>query len=96
MPLAFDTIVESSPDTWTIETAGSGPSGRLPLTAEMLREQPSGDIFGLTQNAGMGWDPARAAAPAVPHPQHPGRHPRAPTAGRSPSAITPATGRSAS
>jgi putative YjhG/YagF family dehydratase len=24
----------------------------------MLRERPSGDLFGWTQNAGMGWDPA--------------------------------------
>ena len=63
MSLAFDTIVESSPETWTVETAGSGPSGRLPLTAEMLREQPSGDIFGLTQNAGMGWDPRELLRP---------------------------------
>jgi putative YjhG/YagF family dehydratase len=30
----------------------------LPLTAEMLRDRPSGDIFGWTQNAGMGWNPA--------------------------------------
>jgi putative YjhG/YagF family dehydratase len=29
----------------------------LPLTEDMLRERPSGDIFGLTQNAGMGWAP---------------------------------------
>ena len=34
---------------------GDGPEGRLPLTAEMLRNEPSGNIFGLTQNAGMGW-----------------------------------------
>jgi xylonate dehydratase len=63
MPLAFDTIVESSPETWRIETVGSGPSGRLPLTAEMLLEHPSGDIFGLTQNAGMGWDPRELLRP---------------------------------
>jgi putative YjhG/YagF family dehydratase len=63
MPLAFDTIVGSSPDSWTIETAGSGPAGRLPLTPEMLREQPSGDIFALTQNAGMGWDPRELLRP---------------------------------
>jgi xylonate dehydratase len=63
MPLAFDTIVESSPDTWTIETTGAGPSGRLPLTPTMLLEQPSGDIFGLTQNAGMGWDPRELLRP---------------------------------
>src|SRR3954469_10013205 len=35
--------------------AGEGPNGRLPLTPEMLRESPSGDLFGLTQNVGMGW-----------------------------------------
>jgi putative YjhG/YagF family dehydratase len=29
----------------------------LPLTAEMLLDRPSGDLFGLSQNAGMGWDP---------------------------------------
>ena len=41
-----------------IETSrieGDGPDGHLPLTAEMLRNEPSGNIFGLTQNAGMGW-----------------------------------------
>jgi len=36
---------------------GDGPGGRLPLTPEMLRHEPSGNIFGLTQNAGMGWRP---------------------------------------
>src|SRR5215468_8189274 len=35
-----------------------GPRGILPVTAEMLRERPSGDLFGWTQNAGMGWAPA--------------------------------------
>src|SRR5438105_15728923 len=38
---------------------GEGPAGRLPLTEEMLREAPSGDLFGLTQNVGMGWSAAR-------------------------------------
>ena len=38
--------------------AGTGPPGQLPLTARMLRESPSGDLFGLTQNVGMGWNPA--------------------------------------
>src|ERR1044071_8719401 len=36
---------------------GEGPAGRLPLTPEMLRHEPSGNLFGLTQNAGMGWHP---------------------------------------
>ncbi len=43
---------------YQIATRAAGPGGRLPLTPELLRERPSGDIFGLTQNAGMGWDPA--------------------------------------
>ena len=59
----FDAIVESDASQWTVATTGAGPSGRLPLTAEMLLERPSGDIFGLTQNAGMGWDPAQLGRP---------------------------------
>src|SRR2546428_6115370 len=56
-------ILESSPSTWEITTAGDGPRGSLPLTAEMLLERPSGDIFGLTQNAGMGWDSRELGRP---------------------------------
>ena len=36
-----------------------GPQGKLPLSETMLRERPSGDLFGWTQNAGMGWEPAK-------------------------------------
>src|SRR3954463_14383911 len=45
-------------DIYNLKTKASGPAGQLPLTPEMLLERPSGDIFGLTQNAGMGWNPA--------------------------------------
>lgn len=45
------------PGVFTVRTRAPGPAGRLPLTPEMLRERPSGDLFGLTQDAGMGWDP---------------------------------------
>ncbi len=41
-----------------VRTRVAGPAGALPLTPEMLRERPSGDLFGWTQNAGMGWEPA--------------------------------------
>jgi putative YjhG/YagF family dehydratase len=41
-----------------VRTHAPGPSGSLPFTASMLRERPSGDLFGWSQNAGMGWDPA--------------------------------------
>src|SRR4029434_11269330 len=43
---------------YQIRTRAAGPAGTLPLTEELLRNSPSGDIFGLTQNAGMGWEPA--------------------------------------
>ena len=41
-----------------VTTHAAGPAGSLPLTPEMLRERPSGDLFGWTQNAGMGWTPS--------------------------------------
>jgi putative YjhG/YagF family dehydratase len=42
-------------------TKTAGPEGQLPLTAEMLLSEPSGNLFGMTQDAGMGWDPAAVA-----------------------------------
>ena len=46
------------PAIYDIQTDAPGPTGRLPLTPVMLRTLPSGDIFGWTQDAGMGWNPA--------------------------------------
>ncbi len=46
-------------DLYEIPTHAPGPQGKLPLTPQMLREWSSGDLFGLTQNVGMGWDPAK-------------------------------------
>ena len=43
----------------------------------MLLDRPSGDLFGLTQNAGMGWDPRELGRPQFLILSHPGRHPRA-------------------
>src|SRR6202789_1231008 len=45
------------------KTHARGPEGALPITAEMLLTQPSGNLFGLSQNAGMGWEPARMLDP---------------------------------
>src|SRR6266568_1247474 len=61
--VGFEDIVESSRELWTVQTAGAGPRGSLPLTGEMLLEWSSGDLFGLTQNAGMGWDPRELTRP---------------------------------
>jgi len=48
-----------------VRSKAAGPEGRLPLTPEMLLERPSGDLFGLTQNVGMGWNPAEAGRKPV-------------------------------
>ena len=61
--ITFERIVDSDRSILGVQTTGAGPTGRLPLTAEMLLERPSGDIFGLTQNAGMGWDPSELGRP---------------------------------
>ena len=52
----FRAIVgESDPALFAVRTRAEGPAGSLPIDDAMLREWPSGDLFGLTQNAGMGW-----------------------------------------
>jgi putative YjhG/YagF family dehydratase len=60
MSLPADLFSAAREEIFQIKTKAPGPAGTLPLTAEMLRDRPSGDIFGLTQNAGMGWDPSEA------------------------------------
>jgi xylonate dehydratase len=51
------------PALMDVRTRAAGPAGALPFTARMLRERPSGDLFGWSQNAGMGWDPAALGGP---------------------------------
>ena len=47
-------------DPGTVRSHARGPVGSLPIEPEMLLSSPSGDLFGLTQNAGMGADPREA------------------------------------
>ena len=49
----------------SVATHAPGPSGQLPITPEMLLNQPSGNLFGLSMNVGMGWDPAHLLGPEV-------------------------------
>src|SRR5262245_65338666 len=51
------------PTLYDIQTQARGPQGELPLTDEMLRNWSSGDLFGLTQAAGMGWKPEELLGP---------------------------------
>ena len=48
-----------------VQSKAKGPAGELPLTEDMLLNAPSGDVFGLSMDAGMGWDPAELMRPAV-------------------------------
>ena len=55
---AFASLVEAAdPAVYDIQTNAAGPAGSLPLTDDLLRHAPSGDIFGLTMDVGMGWQP---------------------------------------
>jgi putative YjhG/YagF family dehydratase len=53
-PVAIDAADETIYD---VQTKAEGPAGSLPLDPDFLRNAPSGDIFALSQNAGMGWNP---------------------------------------
>jgi putative YjhG/YagF family dehydratase len=57
-------VLESSPETLHgVVTHAAGPEGALPLSAEMLLREPSGNLFALSQNAGMGWEASRLLDP---------------------------------
>jgi putative YjhG/YagF family dehydratase len=54
-----DQILDShDPSLFDVRSRARGPQGALPITPEMLLHRPSGDLFGLAQDAGMGWNPA--------------------------------------
>jgi len=55
MTQAFFDSADAS--VYQLLTTGAGPSGALPVTDALLRERPSGDLFGWTLDAGMGWAP---------------------------------------
>ena len=52
-------FANDQPEIYNVQTTADGPAGSLPLTDEMLRNRPSGDLFGWTQDAAMGWQPAQ-------------------------------------
>ena len=62
--ISLESVLQSMPMSWdSVRTHAAGPAGVLPLSAEMLLTQPSGNLFGLSQNAGMGWEPNRLLDP---------------------------------
>jgi len=53
-----DILGREAGEIYDIQTNAAGPAGKLPITADMLINWASGDIFGLCLDAGMGWEPS--------------------------------------
>lgn len=51
------------PSLYAVTSAQPGPAGQLPLEPADLLARPSGDVFGWTQDVGMGWAPAELRRP---------------------------------
>jgi putative YjhG/YagF family dehydratase len=58
VPVSSNHFDSTDAALFDIATRVAGPAGSLPLTEELLRERASGDLFGWTQNAAMGWEPS--------------------------------------
>ncbi len=60
--ITLDDILDDKDNSiYDISTSAAGPQGGLPLTEDMLVKSPSGEIFGMSHSAGMGWEPAKLA-----------------------------------
>ena len=64
--LSWHSIFDSGDESiYRVRVKAPGPQGRLPFDDETLRTWPSGHLFGWTQDAGMGWNPAELGRPEV-------------------------------
>jgi putative YjhG/YagF family dehydratase len=64
--LSWQSILDSGDESiYRVRVKAPGPQGRLPFDDETLRTWPSGHLFGWTQDAGMGWNPAELGRPEV-------------------------------
>src|SRR4051794_4078349 len=65
MPLDLSSLLDTPGVSLDVVTSAPGPEGALPLTEDLLRHAPSGDLFGWTQDVGMGWKPDQLGRPEV-------------------------------
>ena len=64
--IPLDAILNSGDESiYDVRTKAPGPPGALPLTPEIMREYTSGDLFGWTMDAAMGWDPSNLGSKEV-------------------------------
>jgi xylonate dehydratase len=57
-PNDLDLLLGPTEAIFDVHSRAPGPQGSLPLSAEMLLNSPSGDLFAMSQNVGMGWSPS--------------------------------------
>jgi putative YjhG/YagF family dehydratase len=55
---SLEAILTTSQHAGDTRTRGKAIEGQLPLTPDLLLNEPSGNLFGWTQDVGMGWDPS--------------------------------------
>ena len=53
----YENYLNLSESAYEVRTKAPARTGSLPFTEEMLRNSPSGDLFGWSHNVGMGWRP---------------------------------------
>lgn len=62
---SLSSLLDIDPSLMDVQTSASGPTGSLPLTEQLLREAPSGDLFGWSMDVGMGWKASELNRPEV-------------------------------
>ena len=63
---SFEAVLDSGdPSVLDVRSSQPGPPGELPLEPKDLLERPSGDVFGWSQDVGMGWKPGELRRPEV-------------------------------
>jgi putative YjhG/YagF family dehydratase len=62
----LEAVLDSGdPSVLHVRPSQPGPPGQLPLTPADLLDRPSGDVFGWSQDVGMGWKPEELRRPEV-------------------------------
>jgi xylonate dehydratase len=65
-PPTLESVLDSDDDSiYRVTASQPGPPGSLPLADSDLLDRPSGDVFGWSQDVGMGWAPADLRRPEV-------------------------------
>src|SRR5919106_1075620 len=63
---ALESVLDSQDESlYRVTATQPGPAGSLPLTPADLLDRPSGDVFGWSQDVGMGWAPRELRRPEV-------------------------------